>query len=169
MTRVSEIMTPTVVKLSKDATLCEATTLMSLRKVSGAPVVDSEGMLVGTLSEKDVLEFAASKEGMDLDVGQRSGPSLPYEDLTRDEALCRRYKSIGEAKVGDAMSTEVVSIDADEDIEKAMETMVRLGIDRLPVHREGKLAGIIARQDILVALCRDMSGRRSLERQASGR
>ncbi len=67
------------------------------------------------------------------------------------------------------MSTEVVSIDADEDIEKAMETMVRLGIDRLPVHREGKLAGIIARQDILVALCRDMSGRRSLERQASGR
>jgi CBS domain-containing protein len=161
MTLVKEVMTPAVIKLSKDATLCEATTLMSLKKVSGAPVVDDDGKLVGILSESDVLEFAASKEGVGLDMGQLSVASLPYDRLVRDEVLCRRYKSVGEAKVGDVMNTEVVTIDADEDVEKAMETMVRLGFNRLPVNEDGKLVGIIARQDILISLCRNVSGRRS--------
>jgi len=161
MTKVSEVMTPAVIILDKQATLCDATTLMSLNKVSGAPVVDSEGKLVGVLSESDVLEFAASKEGMGLEVDKLSVASLPYDRLVRDEILCRRYKSVGEAKVGDVMSTEVVTIDADEDLEKAMETMVRMEVNRLPVNREGKLVGIITRQNILVALCRDLTERRS--------
>lgn len=161
MTTVKEVMTPAVVKLEKDATLCEATTLMSLNKVSGAPVVDHEGRLVGVLSESDVLEFAASKEGVGLEVGQLSVASLPYDRLVRDEILCRRYKSVGEAKVSDVMSTEVVTIDAGEDIEKALETMVRMGVNRLPVNDGGKLVGIVTRQDILIAFCRTVSGRRS--------
>jgi CBS domain-containing protein len=161
MTLVKEVMTPAVIKLSKDATLCEATTLMSLKKVSGAPVIDGDGKLVGILSESDVLEFAASKEGVGLDTGQLSVASLPYDRLVRDEVLCRRYKSVGEAKVGDVMNTEVVTIDADEDVEKAMETMVRLDFNRLPVNEDGKLVGIITRQDILISLCRSVSGSRS--------
>jgi len=161
MTRVIEVMTPAVIKVSKDATLCEATALMSLKKVSGAPVVDSDDNLVGILSESDVLEFAVSKEGMGLDIGQVSVASLPYDRLVRDEMLCKRYKGVGEAKVGDVMSTEIVSIDADESVEKAMETMVRMGVNRLPVHKGGKLVGIITRQDVLIALCRKVSEGRS--------
>lgn len=161
MTLVSEVMTPVVVKLDKDATLCDATTLMARKKVSGAPVVDHEDKLVGILSESDVLEFAASKEGVGLDMGQLSVASLPYDRLVRDEILCRRYKRVGEAKVSEVMSTEVVTIDADEDIEKALDTMVRMSVNRIPVHRDGKLVGIVTRQDILVALCRDVTGRRS--------
>ncbi|MDW5561896.1 MAG: CBS domain-containing protein [Methanomassiliicoccus sp.] len=169
MTQVKEIMTPAVVKLDRDTTLCDATVLMSLRKVSGAPVVDKDDRLVGMLSESDVLEFAASKEGVGLDVEQLSVASLPYDRLVRDEILCSRYKSVGEAKVGDVMNTEVVTIAGDEDIEKAMEIMVRMGFNRLPVHEDGKLIGIIARQDILVALCRDVSGRRSPSCPPTGR
>jgi CBS domain-containing protein len=161
MTRVNEVMTPAVIKLDKNATLCEATTLMSLKKVSGAPVVDSEDKLVGILSESDVLEFAASKEGVGLEVDKLSVASLPYDRLVRDEVLCRRYKSVGEAKVSEVMSTEVVTVEVDDDIEKALETMVRMEVNRLPVHQEGKLVGIVTRQDILIALCRDVSGGRS--------
>ena len=169
MTLVSEVMTPAVIKLDKDLTLCDATTQMARKKVSGAPVVDHEDKLVGILSESDVLEFAASKEGVGLDAGQLSIASLPYDRLVRDEILCRRYKRVGEAKVSDVMSTEVVTIDADEDIEKALDTMVRMSVNRLPVHKNGKLVGIITRQDILVALCRDVSIRRSPYCPAPGR
>ena len=169
MTVVNEVMTPAVVKLDKDSTLCDATTLMALKKVSGAPVVDHEGKLVGILSESDVLEFAASKEGVGLDVGQLSVASLPYDRLVRDEILCRRYKRVGEAKVKDVMSTEVLTIDADEVIEKALDTMVRMSVNRLPVHKDGKLVGIVTRQDILIALCRDVSEGRSPYCPAPGR
>ena len=161
MTLVNEVMTPAVVKLDKDTTLCDATTMMSLNKVSGAPVVDGEDKLVGILSESDVLEFAASKEGMGLEVGKLSVASLPYDRLVQDEILCRRYKSVGEAKVSEVMSTEVVTVDADDEVETAMEVMVRMGVNRLPVNRGGKLVGIITRQDVLIALCRDVAGRRS--------
>ncbi|MBI0582664.1 MAG: CBS domain-containing protein [Methanomassiliicoccus sp.] len=162
MVRVNEVMTPTVVRLNRDDTLCQATTLMAKKGISGAPVVDGEDHLVGILSEADILEFAASKEGIGLELGGTlSMVSLPYDRIVRDAELCNRYQSVGAAKVKDAMNEEVVTIEADEDMEKALETMVRLGFNRLPVVSDGKLVGMVARQDIMVAMCREIGDRSS--------
>ncbi len=161
MTQVNEVMTPTVIKLRKGTTLCEATTLMSKNGISGAPVVDEEDRLVGILCESDILEFAASKEGVGLEVRSLSFVALPYERIVRDEELCQRYKRVGDTKVEDAMNDEVVTIDVDETVEKALDTMVRMNFNRLPVTKDGKLVGMIARQDVLIALCREMGERRS--------
>ena len=79
----------------------------------------------------------------------------------RDEELCRRYKRVGDTKVEDAMNDEVVAIDVDDTVETALETMVRMGFNRLPVTSNKKLVGMIARQDILVALCREMGDKQS--------
>lgn len=160
MTQVNEVMASPVVKLRKDTTLCEATTQMSKNGISGAPVVDDEDHLVGILCESDILEFAASKEGVGLEVRTLSFVSLPYERIVRDEELCRRYKRVGDTKVEDAMNDEVVTIDADGTVEKALDTMVRMNFNRLPVTKNGKLVGMIARQDVLITLCREMSDRR---------
>ena len=56
-------MTAPVVTLEEDMTLREATVTMARRKVSGAPVMDREGRLVGVLSESDILEEAMRKVG----------------------------------------------------------------------------------------------------------
>jgi len=156
MTLVNEVMTPAVVKLREDDTLGEATTLMSQRKVAGAPVVDKDDNLVGMLSERDILEYAASKEGVGLEVRTLSFVTLPYDRIVRDEELCRRYKRVGETKVADAMNEEVVTVDVDDTVEGALETMLRLGFNRLPVVSNRKLVGIIARQNVLVAMCREL-------------
>jgi CBS domain-containing protein len=158
MVRVRDVMTTDVVVLGRDDTLQNATIWMSRRGISGAPVVDAEGKVVGILSESDILEFAASREGHELDVRSLSFLCLPYERLTRDEEVCHRYRRVGEAKVKEAMNEEVVTIDADEDVRKALETMVRLGFNRLPVTSRGALIGVVARQDVLVALCRELGG-----------
>lgn len=149
-------MTAPPLTLSKKLTLCEATTAMAERKVSGAPVVDDTGRLVGMLSERDIMDFAVSKEGGNLEVTTLSFVALPYEKIVRDAELCSRYKRVGEAKVENVMNEEVVTIDQDEDIEKALETMVRFEVNRLPVVDRDKLVGIVARHDILVSICRGL-------------
>ncbi len=161
MTQVNKVMTPAVLKLRKGTTLGEATTLMSKNGISGAPVVDNEDRLVGILCESDILEFAASKEGVGLEIGTLSFVALPYDRIVRDEELCRRYKSVGDTKVEDAMNDEVVTIDVDDTVETALDTMVRMGFNRLPVTHNGKLVGMIARQDVLIALCREMGDKQS--------
>jgi CBS domain-containing protein len=161
MTLVKEVMTRPVITLNKNNTLCEATTLMAQNDVSGAPVVDEDGELIGILSESDILEYAASKEGMGLKLRTLSIFGQSYDRTFLDEEVCRKYRRVGEAKVDDAMNDEVVTIDVEEPIEKALETMVRLKFNRLPVVSKGKLVGMITRQDVLVTLCRQLGDKSS--------
>jgi CBS domain-containing protein len=161
MTVVREVMTASVIKLRKDMTLCEATTLMAQNGVSGAPVVDEDDHLLGILCESDILELAASKEGMGLKVNTLSFLGNPYDRIFLDEAMCQKYRRVGETKVEDAMNDEVVSIGPDEPIEKALDTMVRLEFNRLPVVSNDKLVGMITRQDVLVAFCREIGNKSS--------
>lgn len=160
MIRVSEIMTGAVVKLRTDSTLKDATRLMSQMGVSGVPVVDEEDNLVGILCESDILEYAARKVGEELEVRSLSCIDLPYDRIVRDEELCRQYQGLGESMVEDAMNEEVITIDLHEPVEKALETMVRFHINHIPVTETGKLVGIIARQDVLIALCKEISSRK---------
>ncbi|WP_019178747.1 CBS domain-containing protein [Methanomassiliicoccus luminyensis] len=156
MTLVSEIMTVPVLVLYEDMTLREATVLMADRGISGAPVVGAHGEMIGLLSESNILEYAAGKGCVGPGCRTLSFLTLPYDKLARDEALCLRYKSIGDAKVSSAMNDEVVTVSPDDDIGKALDTLMRFGINRVPVvDRDGKLVGIVARQNILLAVCRD--------------
>lgn len=156
MTVVREIMTAPVVTLQEDMTLHDATVAMARKKVSGAPVLDAKGRLVGVLSEADILELAVEKVGTDLECPSLSLAALPYERIVRDEAVCRKYRQVGEAKVEKAMNDEIVTVSADDPVEKALETMIRFGVNRLPVVENEKLVGIVTRQDLLWSVCRAM-------------
>jgi CBS domain-containing protein len=155
MTLAREMMTAPVVTLEEDMTLREATVTMARRKVSGAPVMDREGRLVGVLSESDILEEAMRKVGHEVGCRSLSFLALPYERIVRNEEVCRRFSEVGDVKVGDIMNDEVIAINGDDEAEKALETMVRFEVNRLPViDDDGRLIGIISRQDIMWSLCR---------------
>lgn len=158
MTRVSDIMTCRVVTLKKDTTLREATEVLSRAGVSGAPVLDDDKDLVGILTERDIFHYASSKEE-GLEVRSLSILGLPYEHLVRNEELCARYEALGDTQVGNVMSEEVVTVPPDATVETALVTMIRFGINRLPVVDEGKLVGIVTRQNLLLAFYREIRER----------
>ncbi len=60
MLQAQEVMTREVVSISPEATLSDAIELLLARKISGLPVVDHEGKIIGIISEKDILNFAFS-------------------------------------------------------------------------------------------------------------
>ena len=149
--RVRDIMTTRVVTVRSDAPLHEVTRRMRVFHVSGLPVVDGRGRLVGIITETDVARELGERAGASpLDVLLHETP-LPL--AVQNEALLNRYReTLGRVKVKQVMTPDPVSISAGETLETAVRRMKDERVNRLPVIDEGRLVGLLARQDLLAAL-----------------
>lgn len=121
-----EIMRPrsSLTVLRPEHSIISAIELFTKHKISGAPVVDDKGDLVGVLSELDCLRELASDEFYDVD---------QFEERT----------------VGDLMSTTMATVDASMDIYGVADHFVSKGVRRLPVMEGGRLIGQVSRRDVL--------------------
>jgi CBS domain-containing protein len=125
MTRtVADIMVTRLVTFMPDTSIHDAIRVLLDRRISGAPVVDADGTLVGVLSKKDCLKIVFSSQYHD----DRGGP------------------------VRDFMSTPVETLDAEQDFVSAAQRFLDSHMRRFPVLREGKLVGQVSRADILEVL-----------------
>ncbi len=122
--KVRDYMTLDLVTFKADMDLFRAIDTLLVNRISGAPVVDDEGHLLGLLSESDCLQ------------GILSGS----------------YHEEAGGSVSSVMTVVVETIDADADIIKAAEHFIHKGRRRLPVMDEGLLVGQISRRDVLRAI-----------------
>ena len=131
--RVSELMTRDPVSIGPDAPLKDAARAMTAHKISGLPVVDDDGSVVGILTEADFVEMVKKSGGTGL------------LDLLFEE-----HKPAGAVTVGEVMTRKVVTIEPDAGHVDAARVMHRKKVKRLPVvDGHGKLVGIISRSDLL--------------------
>ena len=128
-----------VITISPDAPYEEAAKLLRVYNVSGIPVVDENGDVIGVLSEKDLF-YALFPNYIDFYKNPES-----YLDLESREKAIIHLKG---KPVRDIMSTDVIVIAPDDKVMKAGSIMLTKNIHRLPVVEEGKLIGIISRRDI---------------------
>jgi CBS domain-containing protein len=122
--RVRDFMATDLVTVAPEMDIHNAIKLLLEREVSGAPVIDGKGDLVGILSIKDCLKIAYSVSYHK----ERGGP------------------------VSEFMSSDVQTIEADTDIVEAAEMFLKIRYRRFPVMSEDRLVGLISRYDILKAL-----------------
>jgi CBS domain-containing protein len=134
---VHDVMTTDVVTVRTDATFKEIARALSTREVSGLPVVDAGGKVVGVVSEADLLP----KEEFKSVTGER-----PH--LTRRAAKAARAKAAGDT-AAELMSSPVATIASDAPVAEAARTLAEHGIKRLPVVDRGRLVGIVSRADVL--------------------
>ncbi len=148
--QVKDVMTKNPVFVPVEAPIREAARLLRTYRIGGLPVLRGDD-LEGIITESDVLSL--------LDTGDLSDdlwlPSpleiieVPIREFINWEKTKRALSDIGDMPVGEVMSSPAVTIDEDEDIETAAALMLREGIARLPVVREGQLVGIVTRADIV--------------------
>ena len=120
-THVHQLMTTELLVVRPEAQVHEAVALLLKHQVSGLPVVDQEGGLVGIITEQDCLRAVFQSDY--------------YQDAGR--------------RVADAMTSSPETIDAEADIMTAIDLFLRRPFRRFPIVRDGTLVGILSRREAL--------------------
>jgi CBS domain-containing protein len=137
--RVGDVMTRDVVSVTSETPLKDVAAMLVERGISGLPVCDADGAVVGVLSEADLLV----KQG---GAPERSGGLFAWLVETAsapDLAKLRAHTA------GEAMTAPAVTVEIDGPVSEAARTMVSLGVNRLPVVEDGRLVGIVTRADLV--------------------
>jgi CBS domain-containing protein len=139
-----DVMTQSTVTVDPEASIMHAIHLMLKRRISGLPVVDSTGALVGIVTEGDLLRRA--------ELGTQKRRPRWIEFLIGPARLASEYVSACGRKVNEVMTTPVHTITEDAPLTEVVEIMEARQVKRLPVVRDGQLVGIVSRANLLRAL-----------------
>jgi CBS domain-containing protein len=142
--RVERVMTRDVLTVAPETPVKEVAALLVDNRISGAPVCDEEGTVLGVVSEADLLRKV---EGLSPEVGGRLAWVLRRLD---DE-----IPKITARTAAEAMTSPALAVRPTQQISEAARLMVDHRINRLPVVSGGKLVGIISRADVLRAFERN--------------
>lgn len=141
--KVSQLMTPEVITVGREASLKEAARRMIEAGVSGLVVTDADGALQGVITEADFVKAESQRRA-----GRRA---LLLRWLSREEPTMPDTERL----VGDVMTSDVITLDAEADHAEAARMMRKAGVKRIPiVDDNGRLVGILSRSDILRAFAR---------------
>jgi CBS domain-containing protein len=140
-----QIMTTQVHTVRADSSIGEAVQLLASHRISGVPVVDGEGALLGMLTEADLID--AQKRETQIPRTLLYGV-FPLPDDVLVEAV-RRGKLL---KASDLMTKRVVTATEETTLHELADLMVQHWINRVPIVRDGRLVGIVSRSDLIRAL-----------------
>jgi CBS domain-containing protein len=137
-------MTRKVITVSPDASISDAAKLMIDHHVSGLPVLDAAGALVGIVTERDFLrrQEVGTQRKRPRWLEFMRGPGRQAVDFVREAGR----------KVHEIMTREVYSIIPDAELTDIVDIMERHRIKRVPVTQGGKLVGIVSRQNFVAAI-----------------
>jgi CBS domain-containing protein len=143
-----DVMSEKVISVQKETSIEELSKILLENKISGVPVVDDDGALVGIATEADLIVKDA-----DLHFPRYFnllGSIIYLESLEKFQNNLRKYLG---TKVEDIMTVKVVSAKEDTRINEIANMMIRKKINRIPiVDDENKVIGIITRADIVESM-----------------
>jgi CBS domain-containing protein len=139
--KVKDVMTTDVLTVRPDTSFKDTVELLVENHVSGVPVVDAQDRVLGLVTEADLV----SKEAFDL---RHRRPLAAVAELVTG---ARRWsEKAGGLTAGEVMSDRVVTVTPRTDVQAVARKMLDLGVRRFPVvDDDGRLVGIVARQDLL--------------------
>ena len=142
--RAHQIMTRSVTAISPDATILEAANTMLRQHVSGLPVVNAGGQLVGVVSEGDFIRRS------EIGTQRKRGRWLKF--LLGAGESATDYIHEHSRKVSDVMTSDPITVSEDATLEEIVNAMETNGVKRLPVMRGDRLVGIVSRANLLQAV-----------------
>lgn len=145
---VADVMSRNPVVVKRETSLTEAIKILAERRISGLPVVDDSGKLIGIISETDLM-------------WQETGVTPPAYIMFLDSVIYLQnpatyerdlHKALGQT-VGEVMSKDPITIAPDKSLRDAAKLMHDKNIHRLPIlDSEGQVIGILTRGDIIRAM-----------------
>jgi CBS domain-containing protein len=142
--RAHQIMTRQVITTTVDTPIVQAARTLLLQHISGMPVLDDAGKLVGVVSQGDFMRRAeiGTQRRRPRWLKLLIGPGRAAVDFVRERGR----------KVGDVMNNQPITVSEDTTLEEVTETLEKNDIKRVPVMRGDKLVGIITRTNLVQAV-----------------
>jgi CBS domain-containing protein len=147
MIKVKDIMTTKLITVSPETEILQAAKILLEKRINGIPVVDEAGKLVGILCQSDLI---AQQKRLPM-------PSFfTFMDglfsTTSAKQMEKQVQKIAAITVAQAMTQDPVFVEPDMGIEVVAGLMVDSGLHTIPVLHEGRLVGIVGKEDILKTL-----------------
>jgi len=142
--KAADIMVTNVVSVGPDASVREIASLMLERRISGVPVIDASGRVLGIVSEGDLIR----RPELGTDKGATGWLSV---FLSEDERARDFIKTHG-LKAHEVMSHPAICVAPEAPLADVVRLLERHRVKRLPVVAHGKLTGLVTRADLLRAL-----------------
>jgi CBS domain-containing protein len=142
--RARDIMTADPVTVPPETPLEAVAALMAERHISGLPVLDAEGRLVGLVTDGDLMRRLSAKEDK---------PASFFAALlgaNADQAIS--YARAHGRRVRDVMSTTLATVAPEATVEEVAHILETKRIRRVPVVQDGRLLGVVSRADLLRAV-----------------
>lgn len=141
-----DIMVTDVITIHENAKLSDVVELLVTKNISGVPVVDAEGKLVGIVSEADLI---------DQNKREWAIPRLALFGIWKvpDRLLDDAYKEGCKLEAKDVMTHKVITAKEETTIKELAHIMLSKHINRIPIMRDDKLVGIVSRTSILSGTC----------------
>lgn len=147
--RARDIMTRDIVTVHKSSTVDEALQLMADHKISGLPVVDTDGNLEGVITESDLLlkgQLGHSTPG---------GAKLEGLFAPQLDGIAEAYRRSKAALVEEAMTKRVLTFQEESLVVDIARAMIEFAVNRVPITRGRKVVGVVSRGDIVKALAKE--------------
>ena len=148
---IKNIMTKDVVTVSPDMDIHKLAKLFVAKDISGAPVVDNSGKLLGIVKEEGVM-FQDKKVHLPTFINLSVGYLTAGTERFKEE-----IKKISANKVSDIMEKDVATVSPATSMEDAATLMIEKEIYYLPVVEGDALVGVITKKDIVRAIARGKS------------
>ncbi|HMD64683.1 MAG TPA: CBS domain-containing protein [Stellaceae bacterium] len=142
--KASDVMTRNVVTVGRETSVAQAIRLMLDNNVSGLPVLDDDGKVVGILTEGDLLRRS--------ETGTERHRARWLEILLGPGRMAGEYVRTHGRKVEEIMTSDLVSVTGDTPLDEVVGLMERRRIKRLPVLDGDVLVGVVSRADLLRSL-----------------
>lgn len=145
-----DIMVKEVVNLHPEDTIADAATKFAESNVSGCPVCDDNNMIVGMLSETDILGHMKTQyKSLKMKYPPEIMFGISFVEEVTEKEIAKAFEEIGNVKVKDLMRRKVLVADPNDPVERIVRLMVKNKINRIPVVRDGELVGIVTRGDVI--------------------
>lgn len=138
------VMTSPVVTAGPDTTVLEIVQLMLDNKISAVPILDEAGMLIGLVSEGDLMRRS--------EMGTARHPPWWLSAFRGTVSLADGFIKSHGVLASEVMTRQLITADEDTPLWKIAETLEKKKIKRLPIVRAGRVVGIVSRSNLLQAL-----------------
>lgn len=144
MKNASEIMTREVITVSPETTVQQLAQILATNKISGAPVVDKSGCLVGVVTESDLID-----QNKKVHIPTVVSILDSFFFLENPEKMEQEMRKIAGATVADIYTSPAVTVSEETPIDEIATIMSEKNVHTLPVVTDGRLQGVIGKKDII--------------------